>query len=134
MTEPELTARTMRNFVQGDGDTYEVFILDDLLATVILAAIGALIGWLVKRCLNANFDSEKLDRLVRWSCKVAARTDAAHQLALDADAIYSRHGNRLATAIVMTRKGLKRRELKQLESLHPQSVAFANTPEFPEDA
>jgi hypothetical protein len=133
MTEQELVERSWSSFLEGD-EYYEVLVIDDILAAVLLAAISALVGWLVKRCLNANFDAEKLDRLVRWSCKVASRTPAAEQLGLDADAIYAAHGNRLATAIVKTRKGLKRRDLGALEREFPQPVGFANSPEFPEDA
>jgi hypothetical protein len=134
MTEQELVTRTMQNFVGGDDEFYEVFILDDLLATVILAGIGAIVGWLVKRCLNANFDAEKLDRLVRWGCKVAARTKEAKQIGLDPEGIYEQHGERLAFAITKTRKGLKRRDLRALERANPQPIGFANTPEFPEEA
>jgi uncharacterized hydantoinase/oxoprolinase family protein len=124
MTEYELVARTMTNLVDGEE-------LDDLSVAVIAAAISAIIAWLVRRCLDATLDVEKLDRLVRWGCKIAARSDAADQLGMNAKAIHAAFGDRMANAIIKTQKGLRYRELQALRQRFPQR---ASTRELPEDA
>lgn len=132
MNEQELVQRTYQNFL-GDPDRPQIIGIDDIIEAIILAAIGTAVSWLVKRCLNANFDAEKLHKIVRWSLKRAARTPQAMGRGLTADVLYQRYGDRLAAAIVTTRNGLKRQEMVALQQAYPQNHAV-NTPEFPSDA
>lgn len=134
MTERELVDRVMSNFRKGDTETYEEIAVDAMLEAVLIAAMTQIVAWLVRRCLDANLDTTKLDRLVRWGCKRAAKTDVAERAEFTAEMIYADYGDRMAMAIIKTRKGLKRREMKKLEQAFPKPTTFANTPEFPEDA
>lgn len=92
----------MSYFLEGDPQYPQIFVIDDLLEIVIVAAIGEVVAWMVERCLNHEFSESKLRRLVRWGCKKGAATPEAAQLALTVESMDTLYGDRMAFAITKT--------------------------------
>ncbi len=138
ITEESLVQRVYENVRRGDGRFPRIFVIDDILEAVLLAAIGALVSWLVKRCLNNYFHvvnaHARMLRLTRWSCKVASRTPEAIHLHMDADGIFRAHGERIAAATFATRTQLEDEgRIPELLALAPPRSNIMES-EFPEDA
>jgi hypothetical protein len=127
--EQALTEQAFQAFLEGDSDFPQIFVLDDILAALALAALGAAVGWLVNRCLNHEFNEDKLRRLVRWSCKQAAQIPQAKVAHLTAEQIDAEYGDRYHRALKTT---YLRTDVAALRASRP--VALMALPDLPEDA
>lgn len=125
MNEQALIERVHQSFLR-DSEKHE---LDSILEAALIEAIAYAIGWLVRRCLNANLDVVQLHKVLVWACRKAERN---RKHGLTKGELYRLYGDRLARAIVVTRNGLKRREMLQLQQQFPQST-FANAKVLPDD-
>jgi len=97
-----LTQESMGYFIEGNPQYPQIFIIDDLLEVVLVAAIGEVVAWMVERCLNHEFSESKLRRLVRWGCKKGVEKPEAGQLGLSVESLDAQYGDRMAFAITKT--------------------------------
>jgi len=129
MTQDQLVAQTADNFKAGNSKYPQLFVIDDFLYIVVVAAISGAISWMVQRCLNHEFSAEKVRRLVRWSCRGAVQE---HPGVITAEELDSLHGDRMSEAIKTTYDQLGPDGLSQVRETH--NVYLGLPPEMPEGA
>lgn len=135
ITDAYLVDQTFQAFVVGDAQFPQIIGIDDIIAAIILGAIGTAVAWMVQRCLNHTFDDDRARRLARWAikktCNELPQAIATHT---DGDEFDGLYGDRMTRALKTT---YGRTDVAQLRAERAPHFLGAGAPalaELPEGA